>query len=164
MGLFLAIVIIPSQWPRFFNKERSEKLAAALSDVNSTWQRIKKSTSSNKQKIIRLQTKSNSWSEWRQNFRTLSSELQSHYRDTWTAFTSRQHPANLHCNDCNIPFFKRIKTRGLHFPRPYCLRCWDCYNYSHSQVKLVLPLNTASQTWRLQFNLPGKPFHCHVKT
>lgn len=36
MGLFLASVIMPSQWPRFFSRERSEKLAAALSDVNKT--------------------------------------------------------------------------------------------------------------------------------
>lgn len=37
MGLFLASVIIPSQCPKFFSKERSEKLAAALSEVRSTW-------------------------------------------------------------------------------------------------------------------------------
>lgn len=36
MGLFLASVIMPNQWPRFFSRERSEKLAAALSDVNRT--------------------------------------------------------------------------------------------------------------------------------
>lgn len=42
MGLFLANVIIPSQCPKFFSKERSEKLAAALSEVRSTWYRIKK--------------------------------------------------------------------------------------------------------------------------
>lgn len=36
MGLFLASVIIPSQCPKFFSKERSEKFAAALSEVRST--------------------------------------------------------------------------------------------------------------------------------
>jgi hypothetical protein len=36
MGLFLANVIIPNQCPKFFSKERSEKLAAALSEVSST--------------------------------------------------------------------------------------------------------------------------------
>ena len=36
MGLFLASVIIPSQCPKFFSKDRSEKLAAALSEVRST--------------------------------------------------------------------------------------------------------------------------------
>lgn len=36
MGLFLASVIMPNQWPRFFSRERSEKLAAALSDVSKT--------------------------------------------------------------------------------------------------------------------------------
>lgn len=37
MGLFLARVIIPSQCPKFFSRERSEKLAAALSEVRRTW-------------------------------------------------------------------------------------------------------------------------------
>lgn len=40
MGLFLANVIIPSQCPKFFSKERSEKLAAALSEVSSTYNSI----------------------------------------------------------------------------------------------------------------------------
>ena len=40
MGLFLASVIIPSQCPKFFSKDRSEKLAAALSEVRSTWNSV----------------------------------------------------------------------------------------------------------------------------
>ena len=40
MGLFLANVIIPSQCPKFFSKERYEKLAAALSEVSSTYKSI----------------------------------------------------------------------------------------------------------------------------
>lgn len=42
MGLFLASVIMPNQWPRFFSRERSEKLAAALSDVNKTWEMMER--------------------------------------------------------------------------------------------------------------------------
>ena len=42
MGLFLASVIIPSQCPKFFSKERSEKLAAALSEVSNTLKKKKK--------------------------------------------------------------------------------------------------------------------------
>ncbi len=35
-GLFLASVIIPNQWPRFFNKVRSEKFATDLSLRSNT--------------------------------------------------------------------------------------------------------------------------------
>ena len=39
IGLFLAKVCNPSQWPRFFSSDRSEKFAGTLSDCRSTCKR-----------------------------------------------------------------------------------------------------------------------------